>query len=158
MEPDGPLIRAAKPDEAELLSHICFRAKSYWEYPRELMNHWLESGALSVSPEETEERLTYVAQDEEGEIQGFYSLELSEDESRVLCLCVLPELVGTDIKATLFLHACAMAEESGARYLAVASDMLESGFYEEMGAEPVGERIDRTPAGDWRMIVYRMNL
>jgi N-acetylglutamate synthase-like GNAT family acetyltransferase len=158
MEPDGPLIRAAKPDEAELLSHICFRAKSYWEYPRELMNHWLESGALSVSLEETEERLTYVAQDEEGEVQGFYSLELSGDESRVLCLCVLPELVGTDIKATLFLHACAMAEESGARHLAVASDMLESGFYEEMGAEPVGERIDRTPAGDWRTIVYRMNL
>jgi N-acetylglutamate synthase-like GNAT family acetyltransferase len=158
MEPDGPLIRAAKLDEAELLSHIYFRAKSYWEYPRELMSHWLESGTLSVTPEEIEERLTYVAQGEEGEVQGFYSLELSGDESRILCLCVLPELVGTDIKATLFLHACAMAEESGARHLTVTSDLLESGFYEEMGAEPIGERIDRTPAGDWRMIVYSMNL
>ena len=158
MEPYGPLIRAAKLDEAELLSHICFRAKSYWEYPKELMIHWLESGAFSVAPEETEGRLTYVAEAEEGEIQGFYSQELSGDESRILCLCVLSELVGTDIKAILFLHACATAEEAGARYLVIASDTLESGFYVEMGAEPAGERIDRTPAGDWRVIIYRMNL
>jgi N-acetylglutamate synthase-like GNAT family acetyltransferase len=153
MEPDGPLIRAAKLDEAELLSHICFRAKSYWEYPKELMSHWLESGAFSVSPDEAEERLTYVAQDEEGEIQGFYSLELYGDEARILHLCVLPELVGAHVKSTLFFHACAMAEESGALYLTVASDMLESGFYEEMGAEPTGERTLRTPAGDWLTVV-----
>ncbi|MDR0649713.1 MAG: GNAT family N-acetyltransferase [Synergistaceae bacterium] len=158
MEPDGPLIRAAKPDEADLLSHICFRAKSYWDYPKELMIHWLESGAFTVTPEETEERLTYVAQDDEGEIQGFYSLELSGDEARILCLCVLPELVGTSIKSILFFHACAMAEESGAQHLDIAADTLESGFYEEMGAEPVGEGIDCTHAGDWRVIIYRMNL
>jgi hypothetical protein len=36
MESDGPEIRPARPDEAELLSHICFRAKSYREYPMNL--------------------------------------------------------------------------------------------------------------------------
>ncbi|MDR1514454.1 MAG: GNAT family N-acetyltransferase [Synergistaceae bacterium] len=158
MEPDGPHIRAAKFDEAELLSHICFRAKSYWEYPRELMGYWLESGALSVNPEAIEEFLTCVAQDEEGEVLGFYSLEIAGDESNLRNLCVLPEFVGTDIKATLFLHACATAEESGAKSLSVVSDSLESGFYEEMGAELIGQRIDSTPVGERLMTIFRMNL
>jgi GNAT superfamily N-acetyltransferase len=158
MEPDGPLLRAAAFDEAELLSHICFRAKSYWEYPRDLMVHWLESGALSVPPEAIEEFPTYVAEDEDGEVVGFYSLEVSGDESCLRNLCVLPEFVGTDIKTTLFLHACATAEESGAKSLVVVSDALESGFYEEMGSEPVGRRIDSTPAGERLMTIFRMNL
>jgi GNAT superfamily N-acetyltransferase len=158
MESDGPEIRAARPDEAETLSHICFRAKSYWEYPRGLMRHWLESGALSVTSEEIEANPTYVAQDEGGELLGFYSLRFLEGESSVQRLCVLPELVGAGVRTMLFLHACDTAEESGAKSLTVISDLLESRFYEEMGAEPAGERIDRTPAGDRRMTVFRMNL
>ncbi|MDR0616272.1 MAG: GNAT family N-acetyltransferase [Synergistaceae bacterium] len=158
MESDGPGIRAARSDEAEILSHICFRAKSYWEYPRELMNHWLESSTLSITPEEIEANPTYVAYDGEGELLGFYSLGLQDEESSIRNLCVLPELVGAGVRTMLFLHACEMAEESGASFLTVVSDLLESHFYKEMGAAPVGEKIDRTPAGDRLMTIFRMNL
>lgn len=142
-----------------MLSHICFRAKSYWEYPRELMSHWVESGVLSITPEEIEEHPTYVAEDEEeDEVVGFYSLRIRDGECRVKDLCVLPEMVGTDIRALLFLHACEIAEELGADSVMMVSDDLSRGFYEEMGAEPVGEKVDRSPAGDRLLAILRLNL
>ncbi|MDR3322558.1 MAG: GNAT family N-acetyltransferase [Synergistaceae bacterium] len=159
MDPDDTVIRPARLDEADILSHICFRARSYWEYSRELLSHWDESGALSISSEEIEEHPVYVAEDaEEGEILGFYSMRVSGDECGITNLCVLPELVGTEIRSMLFLHACEIAEASGACFVTVLSDQLASGFFEEMGAERVGEKIIPSPVGDRALAVFKLNL
>jgi N-acetylglutamate synthase-like GNAT family acetyltransferase len=159
MDPDSLIIRPARFDEADLLSHVCFRARSYWEYPRELLAHWEESGAMSVSPEEIEENPTYlIADEDEDEVLGFYTLRISDSECLIENLWVLPEFVGTDLRARLFLHACEVAEASGAKRLTVVSDPFSSGFYEEMGAEQIGEKIDRSPVGDRALPVLKLDL
>ncbi|MDR3320841.1 MAG: GNAT family N-acetyltransferase [Synergistaceae bacterium] len=157
MDPDSLVIRPARFDEADLLSQVCFRARSYWEYPRELLVHWEESGAMSVSPEEIDENPTYLIEDE-GEVLGFYTLRISGSECLIENLCVLPEFVGADLRARLFLHACEIAEASGANQITIVSDPLACGFYEEMGAERIGEKIDRSPVGDRALPVLKLDL
>jgi N-acetylglutamate synthase-like GNAT family acetyltransferase len=149
-------IRPARLDESDLLSHIRFRARSYWDYPRETLNYWLESGELSISPEEIEVNPTYVAEDEEGEVMGFYSIRIFGSECEIKCLCVLPEFLGAGLRSTLFFHACEIAESAGAISMTVLSDPFSSSFYEEMGAERTDEV--SSPGSDCAMSVLRLNL
>jgi N-acetylglutamate synthase-like GNAT family acetyltransferase len=114
---------------------------------------------MSLSPEEIEEDPTYlIADEEEDEILGFYSIRISGAECAIKNLCVLPEYVGTNIRAKLFLHACEVAEASGAKQVTVVSDPLACGFYEEMGAERIGEMIDPSPVGDRALPVLKLDL
>jgi N-acetylglutamate synthase-like GNAT family acetyltransferase len=157
MDSNDFTIRPARLDESDLLSHIRFRARSYWEYPRGLLSHWLESGEFSISPEEIEGNLTYVAEDEEeGEVLGFYSIRVSGPECEMKCLSILPEFLGTDMRTALFFHACETAEAAGAKFMTVVSDPFSSGFYEEMGAEQTGEV--SFPGADFVMPVLRLEL
>ena len=159
MDPDDLVIRSARPDEAELLSHMIFRAMSYWEYPRELLEHWLECGRFTVTPEEIELGGIFVAEDEEeDEVVGFYAIEVSGEVCELRHLFVVPELVGTDIQEMLFFDACELAETSGAECMAIPTDAHYAGFYEEMGAEKIGERSIKTPVGDMPFSVMRMAL
>ncbi|MDR1943916.1 MAG: GNAT family N-acetyltransferase [Synergistaceae bacterium] len=151
-------IRPARFDEADLLSHICFRARSYWDYPRELMAYWEESGELSVSSEEIEKDPAYVIENGGLEVLGFYTMRIEGGECRIRNLCVLPEYVGANIRTMLFLHACELAETLGAESVVAVSDSFASSFYEEMGAERIGEDIERSPAGDRTMAVLKLDL
>ncbi|MDR3332515.1 MAG: GNAT family N-acetyltransferase [Synergistaceae bacterium] len=160
MDPDDLVIRPARPDEADILSHIIFRAGTDWNYPRGLMDYCSEAGELSISSEEIEANPTYVVEDgEDGEILGFYSIKPTDDcGCAITNLCVLPEYVGTEMRAALFLHACELAETSGAEYLDVVSDPGAAQFYEEMGAERIGERVERSSIGRRALPVLRLNL
>jgi N-acetylglutamate synthase-like GNAT family acetyltransferase len=160
MDPDDLLIRPARPDEAEILSHMIFRARTYWDYPREMMDYWSERGELSVTAEEIEENPTYVAEDaESGEVLGFYSIGTAEDGCCFINdLWVMPEYIGSEIRAALFLHACVLAETSGADYIHMISDPNAEAFFEEMGAQRIGEKIERFPLGHRALPLLRLKL
>ncbi|MDR3353642.1 MAG: GNAT family N-acetyltransferase [Synergistaceae bacterium] len=158
MDPDDLVIRPAKPEEAELLSHMIFRARTYWDYPRELMDYWAERGDLSITPEEIEENPTYVAEDSD-EALGFYSLETAEDGSSLIAnLWVMPEYVGSEIPSSLFFHACELAKTSGSDCLFMISDPNAAAFYEEMGAERIGEKLAKFSEGQSALPVFRLRL
>lgn len=159
MDPDDLILRPAGPDEEETLSHLIFRSRAYWDYPKELMEYWLESGDFNISAEAIETNPTYVIEDEEErEILGFYSMSIEGAEARMNHLWVMPEHVGTDLRSMLFLHACEVAETAGAETLIVVSDPHLSGFYEEMGAENIGEKIVPLPSGKQSLPILRMNI
>lgn len=159
MDPDDLVIRAARADEAETLSHMIFRAITYWDYPRELTDHWLESGKLGITPEEIENDPTYVAEDEEElEVLGFYSMRMREKSCELKHLFVAPEFLGSDIRSMLFLHACEVAETAGAEYMRMTADFHLSSFYEEMGAEIVGEEREPSPHGPRTLKIFRLPL
>lgn len=159
MDPDSLVIRSARPDEAETLSHMIFRAKACCEYPRELMDLWLGEGRMTVTQDDIEANPTYVAEDEEeGEVIGFCSVEAAPGECRLKNLHVLPEYVGAGIRTALFLHACELAETSGAESLSIEADEQTGGFFEELGAVEVSRRVERYPNCEAVMVEMRLML
>ncbi|GHV54567.1 hypothetical protein FACS1894216_14860 [Synergistales bacterium] len=136
----GLTIRPAMPYEADRLSHICFRAMAYRGSTTELLNGLEETDHFSVSPDDIEANMAYVAEDEEeGDAVGFYLMRASENECVVNKFYVIPESVGEDARAHLFFHACEMAETAGAECLTIEAEPEAMGFFEEMGAEPIGD-------------------
>jgi GNAT superfamily N-acetyltransferase len=131
-------IREARPEEAELLSDLAYRSKSYWGYDEETLDDW--AGPLTVTPEYLEENPTFLAEDEEERILGFCSLLHDKGENRweLDHMWVDPEAIGTGLGAQLFLHACEAAENLGAEKLWILSDPGAEGFYLHMGAERIG--------------------
>jgi N-acetylglutamate synthase-like GNAT family acetyltransferase len=158
MDPDDLAIRPARPEEAEFLSHLIFRARTYWDYPRELMEYWAERGDLSITPEEIEENPVYVAEDSD-EVLGFYSIETAEDGSRLIGnLWVMPEYIGSEIPSALLFHACELAKTSGSDCLFMISDPNAAAFYEKMGAERIGEKQAGRLDGKSALPVLRLRL
>jgi N-acetylglutamate synthase-like GNAT family acetyltransferase len=137
-------IRPAEPEEAELLSDVAWRSKEYWEYPVDMMSHFRDF--LTITDDFIEKNPTYLAENEEtGEIIGFYSIELFEDSKWwIRHLWVVPEHIGTGVGGELFLHACEIAETVGAEELNIITDPNVEEFYLHMGAEKVGEQMQKT--------------
>lgn len=153
------VIRLAREDEAETLSHLVFRSKGYWGYSRELMDYWLREGELSVRREEIASCPVYVLEDiKKNEILGFYSLSTADQEWELKNLWIAPEYIGTGMGCTLFLHACEIAETAGAVSLIIVSDPHAEGFYLEMGAVRIGEKPLESPQGTRYLPILRINL
>lgn len=135
---DDVRIRPAGPGEAEDLTDVAWRSKSYWDYPPEIMKEFCDS--LDITAEFIENNPTYIIENEEtGELIGFYCLEPKDGGWWLKHLWVVPEHIGTGMGGELFLHACEMAETSGADCLYIISDPNSEEFYLHMGAEKIGE-------------------
>lgn len=155
---DSMKIRAAKPEEAEALSELAWRSKSYWGYSPEDMNEFYPS--LAVTLDFLEENPTYLIEDEDSnEILGFYSLEkTAEGEWWLFRHWIVPERIGTGVGQILFLHACEVAETVGAEKLHILSDPNAEAFYLHMGAERVGEEFRRFGAVECTMPVLEIKV
>lgn len=151
-------IRPAEPEEAELLSDVAWRSKEYWEYPVDMMSQFRDF--LTITDDFIEKNPTYLAENEEtGEIIGFYSIELFEDSKWwIRHLWVVPEHIGTGVGGELFLHACEIAETVGADELNILTDPNVEEFYLHMGAEKVGEQMQKTGDVERKLPVLMIRL
>lgn len=78
MYDDDVRIRPAKPEEAEDLSDIAWRSKSYWDYPVDVMNIFRDM--LSIEQDFIENNPSYLIEHEDtDEKVGFYALEKKGD-------------------------------------------------------------------------------
>lgn len=155
---DSVRIRAANPEEAEVLTDLAWRSKNYWGYSPEEMNEF--SVFLTVTLDFLENNPTYLIEDEDlNEILGFYSLEKTADgEWWLLRHWVVPERIGTGVGQLLFLHACEIAETVGAEKLRILSDPNAEAFYLHMGAGRVGEEIRKFGAAERVMPVLEIKV
>lgn len=159
MPVDDLVLRPSREDEAEILSHLIFRSKGYWGYSRELMDYWSDKGELSITAEEIAQNPVYLLEDEvRREIVGFYSLSEGEKEWELKNLWIVPEHIGMGMGCRLFLHACEIAETSGAVTMIIVSDPHAEGFYIEMGAVRIGEKPLESPQGTRYLPILRMSL
>ena len=150
-----PLIRPASPSEAVLLTEIAHAAKRDGDYPRRWMTHWRET--LKITPTLIREQ-TVSAAEEDGIVQGFYTLVVGSETASLEHLGVRPNRIGKDLRRRLLRHAVQAARTSGVRSITVEPDPNAAGFYRRLSFRRIGSvqaDVDGTPR---RLPLLRLDL
>ncbi|WP_437996791.1 GNAT family N-acetyltransferase [Sorangium sp. So ce185] len=135
---DSPIIRAARPEDAELLGALARRSKAHWGYSPEFLEAC--RAELSISPAYIAQHPTFVLARGDDPL-GFYTLEaLSSTAVELGHLFVEPAEIGRSLGRALLSHAREEARRRGYRVLVIQSDPNAARFYEACGARRVGER------------------
>ncbi|WP_433258897.1 GNAT family N-acetyltransferase [Streptosporangium sp. CA-135522] len=129
------MIRAARADEAELLSELAIRSKAYWGYDEAFMAACRDE--LIIPASEVEKLRTTVAE-HDGRILGFATLEGNPPEGALGMLFVEPDAIGQGVGRCLFEHATAAAASLGFARLTIDADPNAETFYLAMGATHIG--------------------
>jgi GNAT superfamily N-acetyltransferase len=129
-------MRAARADEAGLLSELALRSKAYWGYDQAFLDACRAD--LTFSPAEVAARRIVVAESSE-QVLGFYSLDGEAPEGELGNLWVVPESIGTGLGRRLFDDATTSARDLGFTALKIEAEPKAEGFYLRMGATRVGE-------------------
>lgn len=127
------LIRAARTDEAAILSELALRSKAYWGYDAAAMATCRDELTVSASALAG----TSVAE-QGGRILGFVIVAGSPPSGALDMLFVEPDAIGKGVGRALFGHATATAAERGFRRLTIEADPHAEPFYLAMGATRIG--------------------
>ena len=130
-----PVIRPARPEEAEGLSALVLRSKAHWGYDAAFMAQVVD--ALRVTPEMIRAGGIAVAADREDRPLGLASVSVPGAEAELELLFVDPAAMGQGAGRALWRHAVAMARAGGASTLWILADPGAEPFYRAMGAETV---------------------
>lgn len=134
-------LRDVCASDARALSDLAFRSKKVWGYDQAFMAkvraelRWSESDlrAPGIRGQLLADRNRVVA--------GFHLLNWqARGEPELDALFVHPDWMGRGVGSALLRLAIRIAREEGAREITLESDPFAAGFYDTMGAEPVGER------------------
>jgi GNAT superfamily N-acetyltransferase len=130
------MIRPAAADEASVLTTIAHDAKRHWGYPEHWIKHW--ESDLTISSDFIRDNYVYVVE-EDGEIQGFYALSVTNDKAELEHMWVTPARIGTGVGKELFLDAMERAAALNVGAVEILADPNAAGFYKRMGATQIGE-------------------
>lgn len=140
-------IRAARLDEADLLTELALRSKAYWGYDAAFMQTCREQGLLRVIPEMINAENAYVAE-VDGQLAGVYTLASGAESTVELDMLFVDTLfIGKGVGQALFNHARSIAQSRNARRLIVESDPNARAFYGAMGMRQYAERESTVLAG-----------
>jgi N-acetylglutamate synthase-like GNAT family acetyltransferase len=128
-------LRAARRDEARLLSELALRSKGYWGYDQAFLDAC--RAELTLAPEEVESRRVTVAE-RDGQVVGFYALAGEPPEGILVDLFVAPERIRSGVGRTLWEHAMVTARTLGFERLTLKADPGAEPFYLAMGAHRIG--------------------
>ena len=131
------VVRRPLPEEAETLSQIAQDSKRHWGYPEGWLDLWRDG--MRITAATLREREFWTAQVGE-EIAGLYSISpMGEGEYDLEDFWVAPEFIEQGIGRAMFQHLRRRLLGLGGERLRIVSDPHAVGFYEQMGALPVGE-------------------
>lgn len=130
-------IRPARPNEADVLSALCKRAKAHWGYDASFMA--LSDASLTITPSLIETGRVLVAE-KGGQLLGLASLEpLESGTFDLLHMFVEPIAIGTGVGRVLFGDIAALARKLGALRLSILADPHAEAFYLRMGARRISQ-------------------
>ena len=135
------MIRPAAPSEAEVLTGLALAGKRHWGYPEPWLEAW--RGLLTITPDYVRAHVVSCAEDETGQVVGFYALERDGGRCRLEHLWLDPSLIGGGLGRRLFDHAVRAARALRAAELLIEAEPNAEGFYLHMGAVRVGETVSR---------------
>ena len=130
-------IRAARPDEAGLLSELALRSKGHWGYDAGFLEACRAD--LTLTPQEIAESASFVCEGASG-VLGFSRVVLMDERTAELdALFVDPSAIGTGTGKLLWERSLTAARELGAQDLVLQSDPHAEAFYRSRGARRIGE-------------------
>ncbi|MFD9705410.1 GNAT family N-acetyltransferase [Lentzea sp. NPDC059081] len=135
-----PVLRRARPDEADALSGLALASKAHWGYDEAFLASVREE--LTFRADDLAERHVVVAV-LDGDLAGFYSLDGEPPHGELGNLWLRPDRIGTGLGRVLWEHALTEAAAAGFEHLDIDAEPFAEGFYLRMGAERIGE----TPSG-----------
>ena len=138
------MIRAARADEAALLTELALRSKGHWGYDARFLADCRD--ALTITPRYVEANPVYVFEDG-GRVVGFYSLTGAGSVVALDFLYVEPSEVGRGHGRRLFQHAADTARRLGCSLMTIEADPHAEAFYRAVGARRAGEVASPVRAG-----------
>jgi len=132
-------VRLARPDEANVLSELCFRSKAHWGYDEAFMAQARPS--LTVERRQIEAGDVWVAEDG-GALAGMVALAAMEDPTLVDLdkLFIEPSSIKRGAGRALMDFAIGEARRRGYARLAILADPNAAPFYAKLGATYLGEK------------------
>ena len=131
-------VRQASLSEAEHLSRLAFRSKSYWGYSDRFMQECLKE--LTLDTCYIENNPTFVIETIKN-IIGFYSLEhISAAEVELSYLFIEPDFIGKGYGRKLIEHAQKEARRLGYSKMIIQGDPNAERFYRSAGGTLVSTR------------------
>lgn len=131
-------IRAARPDEAEVITALKWRSKAHWPYSEAQMAVFRP--AMVVKPEKltAPDSESYVALVGDA-LVGFARLELVMHDWTIDDLFIDEPFIGHGVGRALLLHLEMRARTLGATCLWVVADPYAEAFYQHFGFVEDGE-------------------
>ena len=148
-------LRSPSHYEYATLTDLCMRSKAVWGYPDDMLEEF--RAELTIAEEDVESSIVIVADDIRG-IAGVAQVALDGDTAWLEKLFVEPTRLGEGTGQMMYVWACRVAQDSGARDLVIDCDPDAMKFYMRMGAEPDGEA--ESPSISGRMLprlVHRLH-
>ena len=132
-----PVLRPARPSEANEITALTLRSKGYWAYDPEVLDGMRPM--LTMNPDQIRDDRVVVAE-QDGMLLGYYRLGGEPPDGELVDLFIEPRVIGTGLGRRLWKHAVASALKRGFQTLSLESDPNAEPFYLRMGAERIGER------------------
>jgi GNAT superfamily N-acetyltransferase len=130
-------LRRAVPDEAESITALTGRSKSYWGYSPDVIERMRT--ILTIEPAAIRDGHVTVAE-QAGSLVGFYQLGGTPPDGELMDLFVTPELIGTGLGRLLWESAVRESRAVGFHTVVLEADPNAEPFYLRMGAERIGSR------------------
>ncbi|MFF1925512.1 GNAT family N-acetyltransferase [Streptomyces sp. NPDC058221] len=134
-------VRPGRPSEAADLTELALRSKAYWGYDEAFLAACRDE--LTMSPGDIGPRRTAVAEEEDGRVLGFTTLEGAPPAGVLGMMFAEPDAVGRGVGRLLFGHVVSEARRLGFVRFTIDADPNAEPFYRAMGAV----RIGATPSG-----------
>ena len=125
------ILREPTPSELPALTSLCQRSKAHWGYPGDMLKAFVDE--LTVTPQNLAEDAIMLAEDKRG-LAGVVQVSKQGDDAVLEKLFVEPERLGEGTGKILYVWACRVARENGAKHLVIDSDPDAATFYQHMGA------------------------
>jgi GNAT superfamily N-acetyltransferase len=134
-------FRRAIPDDSELLSALCYRAKQSHGYSDAMMEAWAAEGDMVISQDSIANNTIMMALIGD-RVVGFAHLMPVETPDTIYLedLFIEPDVQGQGIGKALFDWALTEAGDRGYAWLEWDSDPNSATFYVKMGGEKIGEQ------------------
>ena len=125
------ILREPKLSELPALSALCQRSKAHWGYSADMQDAFRDE--LTLDAADLEEDALMLAEDKRG-IAGLVQLSKKGEDAVLEKLFVDPARMGEGTGKLLYVWACRIARDNGAKTLLIDSDPEAAAFYERMGA------------------------
>jgi len=129
------ILREPTPAELPALTSLCQRSKAHWGYSGDMLKAF--AAELTVTPENLAKDAIMLAEDKRG-IAGVVQVSKQGDDAVLEKLFVEPERLGEGTGKILYVWACRVARENGAKHLFIEADPDAASFYQHLGAVQVG--------------------